>query len=498
MMVDSSQNIDQFSAGGCLALNYLNRLYSIHGGIVCGAPADKNDLAVINSLAENLQYIADLAGADVFIDVLTSDRDVAEVIAEAKPRTARSLYSKSVLGQPARRENEPAVFQTFASGKPSINVRGISQEGVPIAQTVQPVFGRSGQVVAVLIMERDNTEQVQQEDSLKVLSETTQKLTDTLLNLSSMGEVLPTLLHDALLITNDRGEVSFANKVAEELFEQLTGEALKSTTISRIVKKLPQFETIFGKDIDAEEFVLNGQTLLVRSLSVRDKFGVVGKVYLLRDITELRRKEKQLIAKSAVIKEIHHRVKNNLQTIASLMRLQMRRVDEPEVKHAFQESINRIKCIAMVHEFFSKESPEIIEMKSCIVRITDMLKDSMIGPTQSIEVEVGGEKVYLPSEQATPVAIVTNELLQNALEHGFAGLDRGVIRVGITVMKEDVEIIIDDNGIGLPGDFNLGADANLGLQIAQTLVEESLGGILQLLPKHAGTRAIVKFPFEGR
>lgn len=456
------------------------------------------DLAVVSALEENLQYIADLAGADVFIDILSENRDTAVVVAEAKPSTADSLYKKSVVGQPARIENEPAVFQTFATGEPALNVRGISQEGVPMVQTVLPVKGHSGLLLAVLIMERDNSRQVRQEDSLKVLSETTQKLTDTLLNLSSMGEVLPTLLHDALLVTNEQGEVSFANKVAQELFALLTGSRVESTTISQIVCQLPQLGCIFDKESDVDEVAVNGHTLLARSLPIIDKAGVVGNVYLLRDITELRRKEKQLVAKSAVIKEIHHRVKNNLQTIASLMRLQMRRVDGPEIKLAFQESINRIKCIALVHEFFSKESPEIIEMKSCIEKIADMIRDSMVDPGSNINIEVTGGTIYLPSEMATPVAIVVNELLQNSLEHGMEGRNTGKIKVMVSVLDNGATITIDDDGIGVQEGFDPEVRANLGLQIALALVQENLEGSLQIVPRWPGTRAVVQFPLgEG-
>lgn len=456
-----------------------------------------NDFAIISSLADNLQYIADLAGADVFIDMFSAELGMAVVVAEAKPRTAVSLYRNSVLGQSARMEDEPAVFRTFDTGKAVINVRGISQERVPIVQTVLPVNGMSGQVVAVLIMERDNSQQVQQEDSLKVLSETTQKLTDTLLNLSSMGDMLPTLLHDALLITNEQGEVSFANNVAKDLFEQLTGKKVESTTTSQMVSQLPKLASIFDKHTDADEIIVNGCNLLVRSLPIIGKLGVIGNVYLLRDITELRCKEKELITKSAVIKEIHHRVKNNLQTIASLMRLQMRQVNAPEAKQAFQESINRIKCIALVHEYFSRESPEIIEMKSCMAKIAEMVKESLVEPGGEIVIEVVGDKIQLTSELATTVSLVTNELLQNALEHGLAGRVAGNIQVQIKVTDHTGVISVADDGVGVRAGFDPETDANLGLQIAMTLVKGNLEGSLKIVPKSPGTLAIVEFPIEG-
>ncbi|MGQ9557541.1 MAG: sensor histidine kinase [Desulfurispora sp.] len=453
----------------------------------------EQDLNIIGSLAANLPYIADLAGADMFIDMFTEDRRVAIVVAEARPRTAPSLYSSTVLGQAAYAENEPAVFQAFNTEKPALNVRGISQEGVPIAQTVLPVRGVSGEIIAVLIMERDNSSQVQQEKSLKLLSETAQKLTDTLFNLDSMGNVLPTLIHDALLITNGKYEVAYMNKVAENLFTSLCGTYFAPRSLIEIEQRLPQLTPVFSSELDVEEVQVGGRTLLVRSLSLLDGSVLKGSVYLLRDITELRQKEKQLIAKSAVIKEIHHRVKNNLQTIASLLRLQMRRVDVPEVRQAFQESINRIKCIALVHEFFSRESPEIIEMKSCIEKIAAMLRESMLTVDSTVVITVQGDKIYLPSEKATPVAIIVNELLQNALEHGMAGREAGQIAVDI-VAGPRVQISVADDGRGLPANFSLESMTNLGLQIALTLVRENLGGDLRVLPREKGTRAELVFP----
>ncbi|MGB9825686.1 MAG: sensor histidine kinase, partial [Desulfofundulus sp.] len=443
-----------------------------------GEHINEHDLQVITSLAANLQYFADLAGADVLIDMLTEDKRVAAVVAEARPRTAPSLYRSSVLGQAAYIENEPAVFQAFTTEKPVFNVRGISQEGVPIAQTVLPVRGAGGDVIAVLIMERDDSRQVQQEKSLKFLSETTQKLTDTLFNLDSMGNVLPTLIHDALLVTNENGEVAYFNKVAEDLFTALTGRYFVPRTVEDIIQNVPQLKVIFTKELDQldmEEIVVGNRTLLVRSLHLLESDRVKGSVYLLRDITELRQKEKQLVAKSTVIKEIHHRVKNNLQTIASLLRLQMRRVDVPEVKHAFQESINRIKCIALVHEFFSRESPEIIEMKSCIDKIAGMLREGMVSADSGLAINVRGDKIYLSSEKAIPVAIIINELLQNALEHGLSGREKGQINVDISGGKT-VIISVTDNGKGLPEGFSLESMTNLGLQIAVTLARENLGG----------------------
>jgi len=455
------------------------------------------DIVILNGLLANLQYFADLAGADVFIDVLTKDSEAAVVVAEAKPATAPSLYKGSVVGEYAYRHNEPAVFQTFASGVPTINVQGISQEGVPICQTVIPINNSTNYLVAVLIMERDNSFQVRQERTVEFLSRTTQKLTDTLLNMASVSEVLPTLIHDALFIVDSKGKIAFANTVAQELLRSLNnGIEPVGLTVDHLTSSSRELRSVFNSDSDLEEIQVQGHTILLRSLPILDNAEVRGTIYLLRDITDLRKKERQLIAKSAVIREIHHRVKNNLQTIASLMRLQMRREQSQDTRMAFQESINRIRCIAQVYEMLSRDTLEVIELRECIYRIGQILKENMLLPEQPVEIEVDGDAVYISSDQATPTAIVVNEIIQNSLKYAFPSDSPGKISVVVENGEERVKILIRDNGRGFPPGFTLEANANLGLQITHVLVAESLGGNITMYNRN-GAVVEIDFPKWG-
>ncbi len=452
------------------------------------------DILILQDLLGSLQYFADLAGADIFIDVPAREPDAAVVVAEAKPNTATSLYKGSVVGEYAFRCNEPAVFQTFESGERAINVQGMSQEGVPIYQTVTPIKNSLGEIIAVLIMERDNSFQVRQEMTVEFLSQTTQKLTDTLLNMAGVGEVLPTLIHDALFIVDSKGRISYANRVACELLKGFTnGIDPVGMMVEQLTGHVKELRLVFSSDSDFEEVQVQGHTVLVRSLPILDNTEVQGTVYLLREITELRKKERQLIAKSAVIKEIHHRVKNNLQTISSLMRLQMRREQSRETRVAFQESINRIRCIALVHEIFSRETPEVIELQECIRRIGQILTENMLPPEQQVEVEVRGDEVYVHSDQATPTAIVVNEIMQNSLKYAFPGNVAGQISVMVENHEGKVRIVIRDSGIGFTPEFDKEANANLGLQITCALVEESLGGSISMY-NDGGAVVEVEFP----
>lgn len=454
----------------------------------------EEDILHLENILANMQHFADLAGADIFIDVATKDPDAAVVVAEAKPSTSPSMYQGSVVGEYAQRCNEPAVFKTFEDGEPALNVQGMSQERVPIAQTVTPIRNSEDKIIAVLIMERDNSFQVRQERTMELLSQTTQKLTDTLLNLASVGEVLPSMIHDALFIVDVHGRISFVNHAANKLLHSFDDSINPvGMTVERLTIQMAGLQLVFNSELSSGEVQIQGHILMVRSLPILEGTEVQGKVYLLSDITELRKKERQLIAKSTVIKEIHHRVKNNLQTIASLMRLQMRRVKNQETQDAFQESINRIRCIALVHEIFSRETPEVIELRECITRIGQILLENMLLPEQQIEFQLLGEDIYIPSNQATPTAIVVNEILTNSLKYAFVGNVPGKITVWLEGGQDEVKIIIRDNGSGFPSGFDPEVSANLGLQITQALVTESLAGDM-FMYNDGGAVVEIKFP----
>jgi two-component system, sensor histidine kinase PdtaS len=200
---------------------------------------------------------------------------------------------------------------------------------------------------------------------------------------------------------------------------------------------------------------------------------------LVREVTELRRHERLLLYKDATIREIHHRVKNNLQTVASLLRLQSRRLSSEEARQALGESVRRISSIALVHETLSQDSRQRVSFDKVAQRLIDMLSSGLTDPDRPVEMLLLGGAGELPAEVATPLALVLSELLQNSVEHGFH--DRGGT-VSVTLERRQASLHLDvrDDGIGLPEGWRLEADANLGLQIASTLVESELGGTLEV------------------
>jgi two-component sensor histidine kinase len=216
-------------------------------------------------------------------------------------------------------------------------------------------------------------------------------------------------------------------------------------------------------------------------------------MWTVHDATEARDKEQELKAKLAMIQEVHHRVKNSLQSIASLLRLQVRRADAAEVRQALLETVNRILSVAVVHEFFSYNSISIINLRDVAQRILDQMAESIMDPGKSIQFRLTGPGIYLSSQQATACALVINELLLNSVEHGYEHRDVGLVTIDLADDGEWVNIEVGDDGTGLPAEFDLDEHGGLGLRIVRTLVQGDLKGNFELRGEE-GVRAIVAFP----
>ncbi len=202
----------------------------------------------------------------------------------------------------------------------------------------------------------------------------------------------------------------------------------------------------------------------------------------------------KLMVRSAIIQEMHHRVKNSLQTIASLLRLQIRYGKFDSVEQVLNESINRILAIAAVHEMLSGENLDNVSIKHVADRIIAATGQSLVPPDKKIDMVVSGDDIMLSSRKATSVALILNELVQNAVEHGFKTVNEG--KIDITIKGDDAEVRLSvvNNGEALPRHFDLRHQRNLGLQIVENLVHDDLNGSFALLSDRGLIRAQVSFP----
>ena len=229
---------------------------------------------------------------------------------------------------------------------------------------------------------------------------------------------------------------------------------------------------------------------------------VTGAVVLLRDISELRRRDRLLLSKDATIREIHHRVKNNLQTISSLLRLQGRRLASPEAKAAIEESVRRIRSIALVHEILSREAGEDVPFLDIVHDLTRMAEEAFAVPDRPVRCTIDGDPGPVPATVATPLAVVLNELLQNAADHAFpagqgGGDGRARAAAGGTPSSS---WRCTTTARGCPTGFDVEASGGLGLSIVRTLVTSELAGTIDMEPAEDGPGTVVRIvvPIESR
>jgi two-component sensor histidine kinase len=239
------------------------------------------------------------------------------------------------------------------------------------------------------------------------------------------------------------------------------------------------------------EVSLSDMILKVNYSMMYGKDNVAGLVMLIKDITEVKKKGKKLVLKSVALEEIHHRVKNNLQMIASLLRLQARRVDNQEGRQALIVSINRILSIAVTHDILSQNEINEVYIKSILNKIIENTAAYFLNEHKNIDIKLLGDNFIIDSEKATSIALVVNELLQNALKHAFRDQKNGLIKVKIYQGNNYSNITIIDNGLGF--DVEKVKENRLGFKIVKTIVNDKLNGHLDLESSKQGTKIVFDF-----
>jgi two-component sensor histidine kinase len=215
----------------------------------------------------------------------------------------------------------------------------------------------------------------------------------------------------------------------------------------------------------------------------------IGLFQTLANQTALAIENASLVVNTAVVREMHHRVKNNLQTIAMLLRLQLGESDQIDAGEALRESINRIFSIAAVHEVLSEKGFRLADVRQVLTQVARTATQNRLYPHKDLRVQVRGDEITLPSRSATALTLAVNELIQNALKHAFVGRERGRITVTLRHRPPGFEVEVRDNGVGLPPDEP--PLRGLGLQIIDTLVSQDLGGQLRIERGEQGTCATI-------
>ncbi|MDG2027084.1 MAG: sensor histidine kinase [Acidimicrobiales bacterium] len=294
-----------------------------------------------------------------------------------------------------------------------------------------------------------------------------------------VGEFREPRVGDGVVILDREQRVEFASPNAMSALHRL---GVLTNVVGRGMSELDQDDRVVRRAFTSRhstvgELERGRISVIARCHPLVEDRRVSGAVLLLRDISELRSRDKLLVSKDATIREIHHRVKNNLQTIQSLLRLQSRRLDSDEARGAVEQSARRIGSIAIVHETLSTETADVVDFDAVAHRVVRMVEEGLGSTDRPLQIRITGSWGELSGDVAMPLAVVLTELVQNAVDHSASD---GSVDVTLRVAGKELEMRVVDGGAGVPEGFALDRDAGLGLTIVRTFVVHDLGGSISI------------------
>ncbi|MGH3363926.1 MAG: sensor histidine kinase [Nocardioidaceae bacterium] len=477
------------------------------------------DVAWLNLLMADWQIIADLSFADLVLWLPDREERGYWAGAQMRPTTGPTAYVDDLVGAFVPRGRRPLLDSAYEQQRVAREGDPEWRDDIPVRVEAIPVR-HAGQIIAVVARNTNllgvRTPSRLELSYLQTATDLTQMISNGYFPYPGQrsDHVDSPRVGDGFVRIDAAGRVTYASPNALSVYRKLglTGD-LTGLDLAEITRALvpprhrPDEETLSAvlagkRPLDTE--VGNEEaTLIVRAIPLRPTGDHLGALVLLRDVTDLRRRDRELVTKDATIREIHHRVKNNLQTVAALLRLQARRIKVPEGRTALEEAVRRVGSIAIVHETLSQTFDESVAFDEVADRLRLMVAEvSFHGP----EVVTSREGSFgtLPAETATPLAMVLTELLQNALEHAFGErtgvapeAEPGERRITLTAQRlvGRLHVAVEDNGRGLPEGFDPDTSTSLGLSIVRTLVESELEGFLEMGPRPGGgTRVVVDVP----
>jgi two-component sensor histidine kinase len=465
-----------------------------------------DQIAHLQRLTRAWNLLADLSFADILLFGKVRDRTETFVILDqVRPTTGPTLYRHDRIGQIVA-DDRPLLASAFATGR-VVDGGLLFRDESPRIRVLDIPVRHDGELIGVLSRQFSPDMQRSPGD-LEIAYFTVCRRLDRMVADGAFPFVEPAdvdempRVGDGVLVIDPDRCIEFVSPNARSTLVGLGYDGdLEGRSLAAIGIETPGIERGMAElspGIDELE-AADDSIALVCCLPLVESQRLTGGLVLVRDVTDLRRRDRLLMSKDASIAEIHHRVKNNLQTISSLLRLQGRRLAEPAAKQAIDESVRRIQSIAVVHEILSQDPGDAMPFADILRTLVRLVDEGLVGPTHPVEFHIEGDAGKLPSEQSTQLAIVLTELLQNAVEHAFvaAGIGRGVVTIALANDGEQVSVSVSDDGRGATP---LATDSNgLGMTIVTTLVESELDGTVSYRPAggppdRPGTRVDITFP----
>jgi two-component sensor histidine kinase len=459
----------------------------------------EDDIAHLTSLISEWGMLADFSFSDLLLYVPIASASGTNWLTASQVRaaTGQTLYQSDLVGEYADDTDRPFIAAAAQSGQIQKGEITLPYLSDPVNMTAIPVM-HEGKTIAVLTREVSTVSGRRPGQ----LERTYLSIFDDFANMIATGlfpyagrvadsSVAPRV-GDGVIVLDGSARVRYASPNAVSALHRI---GIRANAVGQSLAELGFAHDAARASFERREPVVeeldqeHDVTLLVRSIPILKRgaraTNVIGGVVLMRDVSELRRRDRLILTKDATIKEIHHRVKNNLQTISSLLRLQGRRLSSDEAKDAIADSVRRIRTIALVHETLSREPGEDVAFVEIVRPLIQLSQESLQSSDRPVRFEVRGDGGRLPATIATPLSVVILELLQNVVDHAFGDKRRdGVVRVFLARDQEDdaLHIRVIDNGVGVHEQFDISRATGLGLSIVRTLVTTELGGTISMRP----------------
>ena len=477
-----------------------------------------DDVEHLQRLVGEWQLLSDLSFADLLLWVPVGEGDFL-CVAHVRPTTGPTAYQDDEVGR--RQAAAVAEPLRIAAGEGRIFREGDPDwDGiVPLRREAIPVRRETGGRILGVVARDTNLTATRSPSSLEMAYLGAANDLCLMVCEGSFppgGELVEMFTGpragDGLIRLDADGRVAYASPNAQSAYRRLgvTGDvqAAELAPLTRGLARDPFDGAEIANRIKAAlageapmrmEVEARGAIVLFRALPLRPGGEPAGALILVGDVTEVRRRDRQLLSKDATIREIHHRVKNNLQTVAALLRLQARRVESPDARTALEESVRRVASIAMVHETLAVSLDERVDFDGIVDRLLDSLSD-VAGAGSRVRLRRTGRFGVLVADVATPLVMVLTEVVQNAIEHGFPGHRTGTVTVHARRTSRRVDVVVFDDGKGLPPGFSLEVSDRLGLQIVRTLVTSELRGTIDVRSRthEPGTEAVLCVPLARR
>jgi two-component sensor histidine kinase len=479
----------------------------------------ESDRGVLDRIRQALPIAADVSRSDVFLFLPAGEQFCVAV--HARSHAMATLYEQRQAGRCLSREDRPWMWEAVIKGEYESRIlKEIPEVRTEVQQQIWPVLGKGDKPIAAVGVCTNAVELARHKRRSRSFQRALSQFFRTLARGEFQGcETLPPFTdRSGIIFIDGLGRYRYLSGIAANVYRRMGYlDDLRLRTVDEVAagdhdlvrRAWEERQCIFSESVVRDRILQRSVIPLFGppdhltfweqmrwGRKSGERYGVL---LLVNDITEERKRDQELKVKSAMIKEVHHRLKNNLQLLISVMRMQARRAQTDEAKELLGEAMNRLLSISVIHESLSYSEGDTLNLKDVVMQIVPQTQMSLVGPHRHIRIRVEkADDIVLPTNKVTTCALVFNELLLNAVKHGFQERQSGEIRIYLYDRGDQVELIMDDTGQGLPEDFSPEQSASIGLDIIRTLVQDDLKGTITFTTRsEGGARARLLFPKDA-